>query len=155
MNSGRGRGEIHIYTDVCMTACRWLDSQERSGRTLRRSAQPKSHLRSLTGTLDLGSFPLGLCPLLLGCCFSRIHSLKNAVRECLQSLQRRVMVVPSSIRLKLLSVVLDTTYQEGPEFLVWILAGLRSQAIHATVGREHVVLVHIYLSLLPERRVGD
>jgi hypothetical protein len=36
-----------------------------------------------------------------------------------------------------------------------ILTGVRSQAIHAPGGREHVVLVHIYLSLLPERRVGD
>jgi hypothetical protein len=140
---------------MCMTACRWLDSQERSGRTLCWSAQPKSHLQSLIGTLDLGSFPLGLCCLLYGCSFSRIHSLTNAVRECLQNLQRRAMVIPSSIRFKLLSIVLDTTYQEGPEFLEWILAGVWSQAIHATVGREHIFLMHIYLSLLPERRVGD
>jgi len=73
----------------------------------------------------------------------------------LHSQQRAMVVVPSSIRLKLLSVVLDTVHQEGPELLVWILAGVRSQAIHAPGGREHVVLVRNYLSLLPERRVGD
>ena len=79
------------------------------------------------------------------------------MREHLQSLKRRAMVVvPSSItRFKLLSVLLDTAHQEGPELLVWILAGVRSQAIHAPGGREHIVLVNIYLSLLPEQHTGD
>ena len=50
--------------------------------------------------------------------------------------------------IKILGIILDTTYDESLKLLIGIITAIQLQAMHASIGGEHIGLVEIHLGLL-------